>query len=184
MSSRTTEILDVLNWGAGCCGMSLEPSGDGWELRLEWWDGDADRWTTAGATAAACLDALEQYAIMAHWIAPLPTPEGGPPMSRLCVETPEHFHGQAPKVLAPVLAPVIAVDWQRMAQAKSEFLAAALDEIDRLRASNKSLHIDLGLLALSRDHEHTLRVSCEAALKRDQAALLAACQGCQGKDAG
>lgn len=56
-------------------------------------------------------------------------------------------------------------------------LDEALDEIDRLRASNKSLHIDLGLMTISRDHEHALRLSCEAALERDQAALTEALRG-------
>lgn len=84
------------------------------------------------------------------------------------------LRGLAARHVEPDRSPDRAVDWQRKATELSELLAAAQDEIDRLRASNKSLHLDLGLMALSRDHERTLRLSCEAALERDQAALEAA----------
>ena len=60
-------------------------------------------------------------------------------MSRLHIETPEQFHGQpsaAPDLrglAARHVEPERVVDWQRKATDLSQLLAAALDEIDRLR---------------------------------------------------
>jgi hypothetical protein len=61
-------------------------------------------------------------------------------MSRTLIETPEQFHGQpsaAPDLrglAARHVEPERVVDWQRKATDLSELLAAALDEVDRLKA--------------------------------------------------
>lgn len=70
-------------------------------------------------------------------------------MSRTLIETPEAFHGQpsvapdlrglAARHVEPERAADRAVDWQRKATDLSELLAAALDEVDRLRAQVAAL---------------------------------------------
>ena len=70
-------------------------------------------------------------------------------MSRTLIETPEAFHGQlsvapdlrglAARHVEPERAADRVVDWQRKATDLSELLAAALDEVDRLRAQVAAL---------------------------------------------
>ena len=73
-------------------------------------------------------------------------------MSRTLIETPEAFHGQpekdpnapdfrglAARHVEPERAADRAVDWRRKATDLSELLAAALDEVDRLRAQVAAL---------------------------------------------
>jgi hypothetical protein len=81
-------------------------------------------------------------------------------MSRLHIETPEAFHGQpsaAPDLrglAARHVEPERVVDWQRKATDLSELLAAALDEVDRLRLRAEKAE---GELACVRAERATVR---------------------------
>ena len=81
-------------------------------------------------------------------------------MSRLHIETPEAFHGQphaAPDLrglAARHVEPERVVDWQRKATDLSELLAAALDEVDRLRVRAEKAE---GELACVRAERATVR---------------------------
>ena len=88
-------------------------------------------------------------------------------MSRTLIETPEAFHGQpekdpnapdfrglAARHVEPDRSPDRAVDWQRKATDLSELLAAALDEVDRLRLRAEKAE---GELACVRTERATVR---------------------------